>query len=50
MGAVLICKVEHNIPPKMQSAIRRGKARQLALEEIFLVLILQEDRQESSQG
>lgn len=50
MGAVLICKAEHNIPLKMQSAIRRGKARQLALEEIFLVLILQEDRQESSQG
>lgn len=32
------------------SELEEEKARQLALEEIFLVLILQEDRQESSQG
>lgn len=33
-----------------QEEQQQEKARQLALEEIFLVLILQEDRQESSQG
>lgn len=50
MGAVLICKAEHNIPPKMQSAIRRGKSQAISFGRDILVLILQEDRQESSQG
>lgn len=38
MGAVLICKAEHNIPPKMQSAIRRGKSQAISFgRDIFSV-------------